>query len=81
MGRFVEVCKRRGLEVHAGMRKVMMLNGEERLECEVIVDCVRLEHVSEFKYFGCVLDESGKDEAECYRKVASGRGLKVLLGP
>ena len=24
---------------------------------------MRLEHVSEFKYFGCVLDESGTDEA------------------
>ena len=23
---------------------------------------IRLEHVSEFKYFGCVLDESGTDE-------------------
>ena len=32
-----------------------------------------LEHVSEFKYFGCVLDESGTDEAECCRKVASRR--------
>ena len=25
-------------------------------------------HVSEFKYLGCVLDESGTDEAECHRK-------------
>ena len=32
-----------------------------------------LEHVSEFKYLGCVLDESGTDGAECSRKVASGR--------
>ena len=31
---------------------------------------MRLEHVSEFKYLGCVLDESGADEAECRRKVA-----------
>ena len=28
---------------------------------------------SEFKYLGCVLDESGTDEAECNRKVASRR--------
>ena len=32
-----------------------------------------LEKVSEFKYLGCVLDESGSDEEECSRKVASGR--------
>ena len=32
-----------------------------------------LEHVSEFKYLGCVLDKSGADGAECSRKVASGR--------
>ena len=34
---------------------------------------IRLEHVSEFKYWGCVLDESGTDDADCSRKVASGR--------
>ena len=32
-----------------------------------------LEHVLEFKYLGCVLDESGTDGAECNRKMASGR--------
>ena len=34
---------------------------------------IGLEHVSEFKYLGCVFDESGTDQAECSRKVASGR--------
>ena len=28
------------------------------LECEVCVDGIHLEHVSEVKYLGCVLDES-----------------------
>ena len=51
----------------------MVLNGEEGLEFEAHVDGVRLEHVSESKYLGCVLDESGTDGAECSRKVASGR--------
>ena len=37
------------------------------------VDGFCLEHVSEFKYLGCVLDESGTDGAEYSRKVASGR--------
>ena len=32
-----------------------------------------MEYVSEFKYLGCDLDESGTDEVECRRKVASGR--------
>ena len=27
----------------------MLLNGEERLECEVSVDVVQLEHLSKFK--------------------------------
>ena len=63
MGRFAEVCWRRGLKVNAGKSKVMVLGGEERLGCEVCVDVIRLEHVSEFKYLGCVLDESGADEA------------------
>ena len=45
------------------------------MECEVCIDGIHLKHVSEFKYLGCVLDESGTDEAECNRKVASGRRL------
>ena len=51
---------------------VMVMNGEEGLECEVRVDGIRLEHVSEFKYLGG-LDESGTDGKECSRKMASGR--------
>ena len=51
----------------------MVLNGEEGLVFEVHVDRTRSEHVSEFKYYWCVLDESGTDGAECSRKVASGR--------
>ena len=47
VGCFVEVC-RRGLKVNAGKNKVMVVNREERLECEVCVDGMRLEHVSEF---------------------------------
>ena len=31
VGRFVEVCRRRGLKVSAGKGKVMMLGGEEGL--------------------------------------------------
>ena len=38
---FPEVCRRRGLRVNAGKSKVMVLNGEEGLECEVHVDGVR----------------------------------------
>ena len=36
---------------------MMVLNGEQGLECEVCVDGIRLEHVSKFKYLGSVLDE------------------------
>ena len=50
-----------------------MLGGEEWLDREVCVNWIRLEHISEFKYLGCVLDKSGTDEVECSRKVASGR--------
>ena len=73
VGRLAEVCKRRVLKVNAGKSKVMVLNGEDGLECEVDVDGIRLEHISEFKYSGCVLDELGTDGAECSRKAASGR--------
>ena len=36
---------------------------------------MRLEHVLEFKYLRCVLEESGTDEAECRKKLGSGRGV------
>ena len=38
----------------------MVLNGKEGLERDVHVDGIRLEHVSELKYLGCVLDVSGR---------------------
>ena len=38
VGHFVVVCRRRGLKINVGKRKVMVLNGEERLECEVSGD-------------------------------------------
>ena len=43
------------------------------MECEVDINSIHLEHVSEFRYFGCILDESGTDGTECSRKVVSGR--------
>ena len=72
VGPFAGVCRRRGLKINAGKSKVMVLNGEDGLECEVHVEGIRLDDVTEFKYSGCVFDESGADGAECSRKVASG---------
>ena len=43
VGRFAEVCRKRGLKVNAGKSKLMVLNGEEGLECEVHIDVIRLE--------------------------------------
>ena len=63
VGRFLEVC-RRGLKVNVDKSKVMVLSGEEGSECENRVDETRLEQVSEFKYLGCVLNESGADAEE-----------------
>ena len=74
------MCRRKGLKVSAGMSKVIVLNGKEGLECEVHVDWIRLGHVSEFKYLGCVLDEASTDGAECSRKVASGRRAAGAMG-
>ena len=67
------MCRRRDLKVNAGKSKVILLGGEEGLECEVCVDGIYLEHVSESKYLGCVSDELGTDGAEFSRKVTSGR--------
>ena len=39
----------------------------------------RLEHVSEFKYPRCGLEESSTDEAECSRNLVSGRRVAGAL--
>ena len=57
----------------------MIMNGEKGLECEVHVDEIHLEHVLEFKYLGCVLDESWTDGAECSRKVAKWRRVAAAI--
>ena len=48
VGRFAEVCRRRELKINADKSKVMVLNGDEGLECGVHVNGIGLEHVSEF---------------------------------
>ena len=78
---FVEMCRRTGLRVNAVKSKVMVLNGEAGLECEVSEDGVQLEHVSEFKYLGCVSNESGTDEEKCQRKVCLEEGLAGVIRP
>ena len=35
---------------------------------------------SEFKYFGCILDESGTNDVKCRRKVAVSVGYLVNTG-
>ena len=62
VGHFVEVCRRRGLKVNADKRNVMVLGGKEGLGCEIYVYGAQLEEVSEFKYLGYILDESGTDD-------------------
>ena len=72
-------CRRRGLKVNAGKSKVIVLGGEEGLECEVSVHGNSLEQALEFKYFGYVLNEPGTGEAECSRKMASGRRVASAI--
>ena len=47
------------------------------MEWEVCVDEIRLEFASEL--LGMLLDESGTDEAECSRKVTSGRRVAGVI--
>ena len=81
VGWFTEMDREGGLKVNACKRKVMVVNGEEGLECEVHADGIRLEHVFEFQYLGLVLNESGTDGAECSRKVARGRRVAGAIRP
>ena len=70
--RFGRVCKRRGLTVNTDKSKVMVMS-DEHMQCQIMLDGEQLEQVSEFKYLGYMLDDKGTDDAECGRKVSSGR--------
>ena len=60
-----------------------MLGKEEGFGVQGCSEWDVLEHVSEFKYLGCVWDESGTGELVSPRKVASGRmvagGIRSLV--
>ena len=43
------------------------------------MDGARLEHVAEFKYLECVLDESCANDAECRRKAVKRRKVVGAL--
>ena len=73
VGYFFEVCRRIGLKVNAGKSKVICLNREEELECEVRVDGMQLERSRNLNTWDCFLDETSTDTAECHRKVVIGR--------
>ena len=79
--RFIEMCRRRALKVNAGESRVMVMNVEEEFDCELQIDGIRLEYVSEFKYFGCAFDESDTDGAECSSKGVSGRRVSGPIRP
>ena len=51
VGHFIEMCRRRSLKVNADKSEVIVLGGEEGLECKIRVDGTRLELMSEFKIF------------------------------
>ena len=64
---FVEVC-RRGLKFSAGKNKVMVLGGEEGLECKIMWIGYNWRECQELKYLGCVLDESVADVTGVIRR-------------
>ena len=71
--RFPEVCRTKDLKVRLSKSKERVVKGEEGLEHEVRVDGMQLEYVSEFKYLGCVTNESGTHEEKCGKKVVGRR--------
>ena len=54
---------------------MIVLGGEERLVCDVYVDGIRLEHISEFKYLGCVLDDQVQKRQSVVGRCRVGRWL------
>ena len=59
--------------------RVMVLGGEKRLVCDIIVDGSQLKQSQEFQYLGFVLDESSTDRAEFHGKVLSAREVPGVI--
>ena len=77
----MEVCKRRGLRVNAGKSKVMILNGEEGLECEVCRPdsfraCLRI-----YKNFDVFWTNQLQTRPSALGRWRVGGGLQMPLGP
>ena len=51
VGHFIEMCRRKSLKLNTDKSEVIVLGGEEGLECKIRVDMTRLELMSEFKIF------------------------------
>ena len=68
-----DVWEKEDPKVNTDKSKGLMLSEKGGLECKVLVGGIRLEHVSKFKYLGCVLDESDRDGDERRRKIGGGR--------
>ena len=72
------------MKANAVKSKVMVINGEDELECEVHVDRVCLEHVFKFKYLD-IWDVFWTNQVQMGQNVVGrwkgGGGWQVLLGP
>ena len=75
MGRFAEVCKRRGMKVKEGKNKVLLLVGEEGLECEVCVKGYMSWNLNTWDVFWM-----NYRWQSVVGRWQVGRGLQVLLG-
>ena len=80
VGRFVEVCRKRGLKVNTGESKVILLDGEEGLECEVCIN----RYVYRMSRNLNTWDVFWTNEVQMKQSVVGswrvGGGLQVLLG-
>ena len=79
VGLIIEVCRRRGLKVNAGKSKVILLCGEEGLECEVCGNRYILSMFQNLNTWDAFFDESGADEGGYSRKVESGRRVAGII--
>ena len=62
MGRFLSVQENMS-ESKCREEQVMVLNGKEGLESEILLNERVFDHVSEFKYLASVLEKSGTHDA------------------
>ncbi|GBP67518.1 hypothetical protein EVAR_49885_1 [Eumeta japonica] len=68
------------MKVNVGKNKVMVFErGESTTECDILIECEKVEQVKEFVYLGSLITNDGKHDSDIERRVNAGNKVNGAL--